>query len=153
MSTDDGRLSRQAEILPYAIELHMVKENLSDAFRAAQLKAQPPFVLRREEIAFDFTPFALFEIGGEELGADVIIPSRAVRHAEAHADRGDALRIAFDFHFGPHKIQARLEDDVLQDARIVRIGEPCAGLPVFGVGFVHAACAEITAPEVPIICP
>ena len=93
------------------------------------------------------------KIGGEELGAAVIIPSRAVRHAETDADCGDTLRIAFDFHLGPHKIQAWLEDDVLQDARIVRIGEPCAGLSVFGVGFVHAACAEITAPEVPIICP
>ena len=50
----------QYGMLPYAIELHMVKENLSDTFRAAQLETQPTFIRRRKEIAFDFTPFPLF---------------------------------------------------------------------------------------------
>ena len=82
----------------------------------------------------------------------MVVPSRAVRHAETDADRGDALRITFDFDFGPHKIQPRLEDDVLQNASVVRIGEPCAVFSVFGVGLAHAACAEVAPPEVPMIC-
>ena len=91
----------------------MVKKDFSRAFGATQLEAQPSFLGRREKIAFDFTPFARFEIGREELGADMVIPSRAVRHAKTDADRPFAFRIAFDFEFGTNKIQPMLENDVL----------------------------------------